>query len=110
MADDAFNEDIFDDLYDEVEEPAKHVPAAPAVQAEPEPTVKSEPVADPSIASSNTFGGSATKDEYALEGGDAPMDGSAADGTTWNGSGDQGFKAEPAADDNYGPINVKEDG
>lgn len=110
MADDAFDDDIFDDLYDEVEEPAKPAPAAPAVQAEPEPAVKNESVADPSVAPSNTFGGSATKDEYAPDGGDAQMGGSTADGTTWNGSGDQGFKAEPAADDNYGPINVKEDG
>ncbi|KAK7184621.1 uncharacterized protein CC84DRAFT_840693 [Paraphaeosphaeria sporulosa] len=107
MADETFDEDIFDDLYDEPEEPAKPAPAsaAPTAPAEPQPATKSEPAVE---AASTAFNGQAIKDEYAPADGDARMAGSHA--SHFPGGADQGVKNEPAVDDNYGPINVKEDG
>jgi hypothetical protein len=64
--------------------------------------VKSEPAAEPA---SDVFNGQAVKDEYAPAEGDAQMAGS-----HFAGAADHGSRNESAADDNYGPINVKEDG
>lgn len=67
--------------------------------------MKSEPAAE---SASNAFNGRAIKDEYAPPDGDAQMGGS--HGSHFSGGADQGLTNEPAVDDNYGPINVKEDG
>ncbi|KAL1595058.1 hypothetical protein SLS60_009744 [Paraconiothyrium brasiliense] len=107
MADETFDEDIFDDLYDEPEEPAKPAPApaAPAAPADPEPVARNEHAVDPAAAAPGSFDGHAVQDEYAPVDGDAQMAGS-----NFAAAANQGSGNEPTVDDNYGPINVKEDG
>ena len=60
-------------------------------------------------ASDNAYNGAdngtAVKQEAGLEGDDMDMNGSA-----WNGGGNQSYDNVAMDDDNYGPINVKEDG
>ncbi|KAH8726439.1 hypothetical protein GQ44DRAFT_613658 [Phaeosphaeriaceae sp. PMI808] len=109
MADDNFEDDIFDDLYDE--EPAsKPAPAAaapaPAPQAQPEP-VQTETVSAPAQDAAQNGADSAAQSWQAQAAGgeDAQMDQSG-----YNVGGDQSYGNAPMEDDNYGPINVKEDG
>lgn len=90
---------------EEPEKPAPAAPAAPAVKNEPEAVVKSEPAAEPSAAPPDSYDAPAVKNEYSPEDNDAHMGGSA-----FNQGANHAFKEEPAQDDNYGPINVKEDG
>ncbi|KAJ4347085.1 uncharacterized protein N0V89_011021 [Didymosphaeria variabile] len=107
MAEETFDEDIFDDLYDEPEEPAKSAPApaAPAALADSEPVARNEPAVDPAVGAPGSFDGHAAQDEYAPVDGDAQMASS-----NFAGAGNQGSGNEHTVDDNYGPINVKEDG
>lgn len=105
MADDNFEDDIFDDLYDE--EPAsKSAPAAAPVRTEPEPA-NAQPVNEPVPDISHNMAESAAPvmQEAGVGAEDSHMDGSA-----FNGNGNQAFDNAPLEDDNYGPINVKEDG
>ncbi|KAH3920348.1 hypothetical protein HBI56_068910 [Parastagonospora nodorum] len=107
MADENFEDDIFDDLYDE-EPSSKPAPAAPAPvpQAEPEP-MKAEPASAPAQDTTQTAADNAAPSWQAPSAGgqDAHMDNSG-----YNAGGDQSFDNAPMADNNYGPINVKEDG
>lgn len=86
------------------EEPAKSAPAPPVAKSEPEP-VKTESIPEP-IATQNEAANIAppVQGEQSYDAGDAHMDGSA-----WNGAGEQSHD-NAGDDDNYGPINVKEDG
>ncbi|KAH7392237.1 hypothetical protein DE146DRAFT_634397 [Phaeosphaeria sp. MPI-PUGE-AT-0046c] len=107
MADDNFEDDIFDDLYDD--EPAsKAAPAAPAPapQAEPEPVKTEAASAPPQDTTQNgADNGMPSWQAPAAAGQDAHMDQSG-----YNAAGNQSFDNAPMGDDNYGSINVKEDG
>lgn len=66
--------------------------------------MKAEPVAEPrpdAIANTADTAPLVKREDD----GDANMNGSA-----WNGAGHQSHGNTPGGDDNYGPINVKEDG
>jgi len=108
MADENFEDDIFDDLYDE--EPAKPSPApaasAPASQIVPEPA-QAEPVA---AAVQPKLESSADTPAQSWQGQSGGGDDTNMDHSGYNAGGDQSFDNGPADDDNYGPINVKEDG
>lgn len=67
--------------------------------------MKSESAAESNPAFPHTHEPQVKEEEYTPQEGDAQLGGSA-----FNQGGYQGFKTEPAVDDNYGPINVKEDG
>ncbi|UPX09554.1 uncharacterized protein EKO05_0000241 [Ascochyta rabiei] len=91
-------EDLFDDLYDD--EPAsKPTPAAAAPPPPPPPPAEPEPKTEPQSAppQETTQDAAPSWPESAVGGNDTNMDASAYD----NAQND---------DDNYGPINVKEDG
>ncbi|KAF2478220.1 uncharacterized protein BDR25DRAFT_309018 [Lindgomyces ingoldianus] len=102
------DEDLFADLYEGDEAPSKPTQSAPVAKSElPEPAKAAEEPA-PSTASNGVGGGdnSAMKQEAASEGGDYDMNGGG-----WNANASQSYDHAPADDDdNYGPINVKEDG
>ncbi|KAF2711287.1 hypothetical protein K504DRAFT_453143 [Pleomassaria siparia CBS 279.74] len=105
MADDAYDEDLFADLYDGDDVPA---PAAPAAKA-PEPELAKQEPASESAAPASYSGGDndvQVKQEQDYEGGDMDVNAGA-----WNGNnGNQSYDNGNNDDDNYGPINVKEDG
>ncbi|CAN9198096.1 unnamed protein product [Alternaria alternata] len=107
MADENYEDDIFDDLYDDepTSKPAAAAPA-PAPKTEPEPT-QAEPVSAPPQDSTHDNGQNAAPSWPAQAGGeqDSHMDQSG-----YNAGGDQSYDNAPVDDDNYGPINVKEDG
>lgn len=86
-------------------QPAQPAPAAKAPASEPaNPEPADEPVAD--IAYSGGDGDDRVKQEPAFDGGDMDMNGAG-----WNGNGgNQSYDNAQVDDDNYGPINVKEDG
>lgn len=67
--------------------------------------MKAESTDETNIAPPNAYDGQVAKDEYIPQDSDAQMGGS-----TFNQGAGQGYNAGSAADDNYGPINVKEDG
>ncbi|CAN9405360.1 hypothetical protein AA0119_g3561 [Alternaria tenuissima] len=109
MADENYEDDIFDDLYDDepTSKPAAAAAApAPAPKTEPEPT-QAEPVSAPPQDSTHDNGHNAASSWPAQAGGeqDSHMDQSG-----YNAGGDQSYDNAPVDDDNYGPINVKEDG
>ncbi|KAF3045096.1 hypothetical protein E8E12_008641 [Didymella heteroderae] len=94
-------EDLFDDLYDD--EPAsKQTPAAVA-PSKAEPEVKAEAQNAPTQDAPQDAAPS--WQEPAAAGGDTSMDGSA-----FNNGGDQSYDNNQNNDNDYGPINVKEDG
>ncbi|RYN36664.1 hypothetical protein AA0112_g4607 [Alternaria arborescens] len=107
MADENYEDDIFDDLYDD-EPTSKSAAAAPAPapKTEPEPT-QAEPVSAPPQDSTHDNAQNAAPSWPAQAGGeqDSHMDQSG-----YNAGGDQSYDNAPVDDDNYGPINVKEDG
>jgi len=82
-------------------------PAAPAPQAAPEP-VKTEPESAPAQETSQNGQESATPSWPAHQAGgeDSHMDQSGG----YNNGGDQSYGNAPMQEDNYPPINVKEDG
>jgi hypothetical protein len=109
--DDLNDEDLFADLYEGDDAPANPQQSAAAVKAEPEP-IKAE-VAEEAAGDGNTADAYGADNDDANYGGgynngDADMGGGA-----WNGSGggNHGYESAPAQpDDDYGPINIKEDG
>ncbi|KAG9193309.1 hypothetical protein G6011_03344 [Alternaria panax] len=107
MADENYEDDIFDDLYDDepASKPAAAAPA-PAPKTEPEPT-PAEPVSAPPQDTTQGNGQDAAPSWPAQGGGeqDSHMDQSG-----YNAGGVQSYDNAPMDDDNYGPINVKEDG
>ncbi|KAF1931747.1 uncharacterized protein M421DRAFT_319887 [Didymella exigua CBS 183.55] len=94
-------EDLFDDLYDD--EPASKPTPAAAAPLKAESEVKTEP------QNASTY--DAPQDaapswqEPAATGGDTNMDGPA-----FNNGGNQSYGNDQNNDNDYGPINVKEDG
>ena len=80
--------------------------AAPPAPAEPEPA-RAEPAASEPVAdySNNGADNSAMTGQSGFGGGQVDMGGQG-----FNGGANQSFDNAPAEDDNYGPINVKEDG
>ncbi|KAJ4383633.1 hypothetical protein N0V86_001688 [Didymella sp. IMI 355093] len=94
-------EDLFDDLYDD--EPASKPTPAAAAPPKVEPEVKLEPHNAPTLDAPQDAAPS--WQEPAAAGGDANMDGSA-----FNNGGDQSYDNNQNNDNDYGPINVKEDG
>ncbi|XPS74489.1 hypothetical protein M3J09_006605 [Ascochyta lentis] len=97
-------EDLFDDLYDD--EPAsKPTPAAaaPPLPTNAEPEMNTEPQSAPPQETAQDAAPS--WQEPAAAGNDTNMDGSA-----YNNGGNQAYDNGQNDDDNYGPINVKEDG
>ncbi|KAI4713860.1 hypothetical protein J4E90_003427 [Alternaria incomplexa] len=107
MADENYEDDIFDDLYDDepTQKPAAAAPA-PAPKTEPEPT-PAEPVSAPpqDTAQNNGQDSAPAWPAQGAADGDSHMDQSG-----YNAGGEQSYDNAPMDDDNYGPINVKEDG
>ncbi|KAF1840297.1 uncharacterized protein K460DRAFT_206160 [Cucurbitaria berberidis CBS 394.84] len=107
MADENFDEDIFDDLYDE--EPASKPAAAPvAAPARAEPEQVPVEQVNTQIPDSAQNGGQdavPTWQDSTARGGDSNMDHSG-----YNAGGNQSYDNNHMEEDNYGPINVKEDG
>lgn len=107
MADENYEDDIFDDLYDD-EPTSQQAPAAsaPAPKAEPEPAPTESASAPPQDATQNhNQNAEASWAAQGAAGEDTQMGQSG-----FNAGGEQSFDNAPAGDDNYGPINVKEDG
>ncbi|KAK1916298.1 hypothetical protein P3342_004116 [Pyrenophora teres f. teres] len=105
MADENYEDDIFDDLYDD--EPAsKNAAPAPPIKTEPEPA-PAEPTNAPPQDSTQNNGQDAAPTWPAQ---DAPNQDSHMDQSNFNAGADQSYENAPMEDDNYGPINVKEDG
>ncbi|EMD63446.1 hypothetical protein COCSADRAFT_160854 [Bipolaris sorokiniana ND90Pr] len=107
MADENYEDDIFDDLYDD-EPTSQQAPAAsaPAPKAEPEPAPTESASAPPQDATQNhNQNAEASWAAQGAAGEDTQMGQSG-----FNAGGEQSFDNAPAEDDNYGPINVKEDG
>ncbi|KAL1609836.1 hypothetical protein SLS59_001347 [Nothophoma quercina] len=93
-------EDLFDDLYDD--EPAsKPTPAAAPPKAEPEVTAEVQSA----VPQETPQEAAPAWQEPAAGGVDTNMAGSA-----FNNGGNQSYHNAQNDDDNYGPINVKEDG
>lgn len=89
------------------DEPAsKPAAAAPAPKTEPEPA-PAEPTNAPPQDSTQNNGQDAAPSWPAQ---DAPNEDSHMDQSGFNAGGEQSYENAPMEDDNYGPINVKEDG
>ncbi|KAF2195864.1 hypothetical protein K469DRAFT_682104 [Zopfia rhizophila CBS 207.26] len=107
------DEDLFADLMDSYEGDdvsSKPAQPAPAVRAEEPNPVKSEVVEESmhDTVSNGAIGADSSapmRQGPGDDGGDMDMNGSA-----WNGNATQGYDHTAIDDDNYGPINVKEDG
>lgn len=112
MADENFEDDIFDDLYDEEPAAQSSAPAAaaPAPQAEPEPT-QAEPASAPpaETAQNDAHDAAPSWQNQPAANQDQIMDSSGYKGGG-NNNNNQSYDNAPVEDDNYGPINVKEDG
>jgi RNA-binding protein Musashi len=108
MADENYEDDIFDDLYDD-EPTSQQAPAAsaPAPKTEPEPPAAESASAPPqdTTQSHGHDAESSWPGQQGAAGEDTHMDHSGP-----NAGAEQSFDNAPAEDDNYGPINVKEDG
>ncbi|KAF1994992.1 RNA-binding domain-containing protein, partial [Amniculicola lignicola CBS 123094] len=111
MADAAdMDEDLFADLYDGDDAPAQPVQTTSAAKSEAPEPAQSEPATqqNPEPAGNGAYGGDGGDASYqnqAYSGGDYGMEDAAG-----NGNAIQSYDDGPADDDNYGPINVKEDG
>ncbi|KAF2850296.1 hypothetical protein T440DRAFT_397133 [Plenodomus tracheiphilus IPT5] len=107
MADENFEDDIFDDLYDEEPAAKSSAPApAPAPQADPEPAQAEPASAPPAEAAQHDAHNAAPSWQGQATGNDD----SHMDQSGYNGANNQSYDNAPMEDDNYGPINVKEDG
>ncbi|KAL5113676.1 hypothetical protein ACEQ8H_008429 [Pleosporales sp. CAS-2024a] len=106
MADDNFEDDIFDDLYDEEPAKAPAASSAPAPPADPE-AAKAQP---PGAAAPDAAQPSADAAAPAWQAAPAAGEDSHMDQSAYNARGEQSYDNAPPEDDNYGPINVKEDG
>ncbi|EDU44494.1 conserved hypothetical protein [Pyrenophora tritici-repentis Pt-1C-BFP] len=105
MADENYEDDIFDDLYDD--EPAsKSAAATPPIKTEPEPAA-AEPTNAPPQDSTQNNGEDAAPSWPAQ---DAPNQDTQMEQSNFNTGAVQSYENAPMEDDNYGPINVKEDG
>jgi hypothetical protein len=89
--------------YEGDDAPAKPSQPAPAVKAEPQP-IKTEPV-------EQSAHDEASHDVYGMDGVNQGAGYGDMGGATWNGNGNQQYDDAPGGhEEDYGPINIKEDG